>query len=103
MAVELYAGGSLLDRCLFYFVKPKDLKLSDPGLNKDISEDAGQFIVTLSATHLAKNVSLSAEGFDGQFSDNYFDLLPGEKVAVTIPKSLDIEQFRNGLKVLYLN
>jgi beta-mannosidase len=103
LVVELYAGGSLLDRCLFYFVKPKDMKLSDPGLKTDISEDAGQYIVTLSATHLAKNVFLSAEGFDGQFSENYFDLLPGKTVAVTIPKSLNIEQFRNTLKVLYLN
>jgi beta-mannosidase len=79
------------------------MKLSDPGLKTDISEDAGQYIVTLSATHLAKNVFLSAEGFDGQFSENYFDLLPGKTVAVTIPKSLNIEQFRNTLKVLYLN
>jgi beta-mannosidase len=59
-------------------------------------------LVTLSAKSLAKNIFLSAEGFDGQFSENYFDMIPGEKVTVTIPKSKTINQFREAFSILHL-
>jgi beta-mannosidase len=40
------------------------------------------FAVRLKTDRLAKNLFLSAEGMDGFFSDNYFDLLPGEEMRI---------------------
>ena len=39
-------------------------------------------MIQASATKLARDVYLTA-GVDGFFEDNYFDLLPGETVAVS--------------------
>ncbi len=51
---------------------------------------------------MAKNVFLYADGLDGQFSDNYFDILPGETVSVTIPKGANTLESLKYLKVLHL-
>jgi beta-mannosidase len=102
LVADLYTAGSFTDRCLLYFVKPKAMKLDNPGLEIDISESPDTYGVSLTAKFLAKNIFLSVEGFEGQFSDNYFDLLPGEKVTVTIPKGLTLREFKKKLKVLHL-
>ena len=102
LVADLYTAGSFTDRCLLYFVKPKAMKLDNPGLEIDISESPDTYGVSLTAKFLAKNIFLSVEGFEGQFSDNYFDLLPGEKVTVTIPKCLTLHEFKEKLKVLHL-
>ncbi|MCG2609934.1 glycoside hydrolase family 2 protein [Flavobacterium sp. SM15] len=61
-------------RTLYYFVKPKDLQLKLPKISiKQLDENT----VEVSTDVLAKNVFLNAEKC--RFSDNYFDLLPGEK------------------------
>jgi beta-mannosidase len=63
----------------FYFEKPKNLSLIDPGLK---TEYAGINKVKVIATnYLAKNVFLY--GDDIIFDDNFFDLLPGQSKTVT--------------------
>jgi hypothetical protein len=47
-------------------------------------------------------VFLTADGFDGQFSDNFFDVLPGEAVRVTFPRSGTLPEFRERLKIMHL-
>lgn len=102
LVAELLMGDRSINRSLFYFVKPKDMKLMDPGLKTEVTETADSFLVSVTATNLAKNVFLSIEGMEGQFSDNYFDILPGETVTVSIPKSSDIETFKKKLKIMHL-
>ena len=61
---------------LFYFVKPKDLDLPEADLNLSVSKVKDGFMIDLSSEVLQKNVYLFSSE-KGQFSDNYFDLLPG--------------------------
>jgi beta-mannosidase len=70
-----------LSRSLFTFVPNKDLKLLEPELGVATTLDAAGATVTVTAKRWARWVFLSADG-DGVFSDNYFDLLPGETVAL---------------------
>ena len=65
---------------LHYFVKPKDLRLSEPGISVSFNDTVDGYLIKLSCKTLAKNVYLSAPR--GIFSDNYFDLVPGVPVAV---------------------
>jgi beta-mannosidase len=102
LVAELYRDDKPVYRCLYYFVKPKDMKLADPGLKTEIAETPDSFTVSITAKNLAKNVFLSAESMEGQFSDNYFDILPGETVTVTIPKGLDLQTFTKSLKIIHL-
>jgi beta-mannosidase len=61
----------------------------------------GGFKVTVSADKFARAVYLSAPGFVGSFSDNYFDLIPGEKMEVEFRRGprITLNDFRKQLKV----
>ncbi len=69
-------------KALYYFVKPKDLQLTQPNLQYAKIDELTYEITT---DVLAKNVFLFSEE-DAFFSDNYFDILPGQKVIITLSK-----------------
>ncbi|WP_454046354.1 beta-mannosidase [Chryseobacterium sp. Marseille-Q8038] len=71
---------------LFFFNKPKDLKLSKPEIKiRKISPTE----IEISTDILAKDVYLIG---DTHFSDNFFDLLPGTSKRITLSKPLqDVE------------
>jgi beta-mannosidase len=83
---ELFEGRQRSSRSLFYFAKAKELELPDPELRLELgaARPEGRSL-ELHARRLARAVWLSSPGSDGHFSDNYFDLLPGET------RSLDYE------------
>lgn len=88
LVAELWSGGQRLGRNLLYFVKTRDLALPGPELLVAAEPGPGGSGLTIRATavKLARNVWLhSADGTlaDGTFSDNFFDLLPGETVSVS--------------------
>ncbi|MDR6465109.1 glycosyl hydrolase 2 galactose-binding domain-containing protein [Chryseobacterium sediminis] len=67
---------------LFFFNKPKDLKLSKPNIKiRKISPTE----IEISTDVLAKDIYLIG---DTHFSDNFFDLLPGTSKRITLSKPL---------------
>jgi beta-mannosidase len=70
---------------LFYFAKPKDLQLTKPNI-QIIKLDELTYEVT--SDILAKNVYLTSEQ-ETFFSDNYFDILPNQKVIIKLSKSVE--------------
>ncbi len=85
------AGGESFARSLFYFEKTKDLILPDPELSVAVTPHASgararPVQVTARRGWLARAVRLEADPAPARreemFSDNYFDLLPGEAVTV---------------------
>jgi len=69
----------------YFFSKPKDLKLTQPNIQiKRINE----LTIEVTSDVLAKNVFLSSK--EGAFfSDNFFDLLPNQKVLIQLSKPAD--------------
>ncbi len=76
--VLLGAQGQVLSRRLFYAVAPKSLRLGRPKFTSSVEQVNEGYRIVLETNTLAKNVLIQTES-DGFFSDNYFDLLPGEK------------------------
>jgi beta-mannosidase len=78
-----------LHRRFITLTQVKDLKLpKDPEIKATITPTGkGQVELKLSTNKLAKNVYLSFAGTQGFFSDNYFDLLPGNEVSITFTAS----------------
>lgn len=71
----------------FFFEKPKDLNLPQTKVTvKQISETS----IELSASKFAKNVWLNLPGTINAFGDNYFDLIPGEKMRIEV-KTQDLK------------
>ncbi|MDR2774876.1 MAG: glycoside hydrolase family 2 protein [Tannerella sp.] len=58
--------------------------------------------VTVKSDAFARGVFLSIEGIDNFFSDNYFDLLPGEEVTIHVTTSLNKADFDKQLKIEHL-
>jgi beta-mannosidase len=99
---EIRDGDKLVDTDLHYFVRTKNLKLKDPGINFLVEIHRDTIEIILKTVNLAKNVFLYGDGISGQFSDNYFDILPGQVVTVTIPKRDVSSDIKKTLKYLHL-
>jgi beta-mannosidase len=67
---------------LYYFVKPKELILTKPTIKITKIDD---LTIAISSDVLAKNVCLAAKE-EPFFSNNYFDILPNQKVVITLSK-----------------
>lgn len=84
-------------RRLFYSDSPRKLKLPRADVNLTVKKDEKGYTLDLQSEKLAKNVLISTDA-DGFFSDNYFDLLPGERKTVHFSSSADID-LQNGFRV----
>jgi beta-mannosidase len=71
-------------RALYYFKSPKALKLPRAKIKTSINNTSRKEEITLQSKTLAKNVFLLSDDSETSFSDNFFDLLPGESKTVYI-------------------
>ncbi len=67
-----------------FFVKPKFLQLPKAEITSDIELENGKVIITLASGCLAKDVFVEIPVHGADFTDNFFDMLPGE------PKTIEI-------------
>jgi len=101
VSVRLILDGKVLASNTYYFLPVKDLQLPDPNINKEIVKTEEGYQITLKTDRLAKNVFLSVDR-DGFFSDNYFDLLPGEEKRITFISKWVTDSFGKELKIISL-
>ena len=101
LLTRLFENNTLLSENILLLAPPKDLKLPKPNIQHKIRQEVGGYSVTLQSDVFAKNVYLQLEG-EGFFSDNYFDLLPGETVTVFCKTGVPLPGFGKQLKVLTL-
>jgi beta-mannosidase len=80
--VALTSGTTILSENNLYLVKPANLKLPKNKVKFQIEHRKGGYNITLSSKTLLKNVYIYTDNADATFSDNYFDLLPGETKVV---------------------
>ena len=92
MVVKSKKGEVLSDE-IYYFAHPKDQLLPKTPLQWQVKQKKGYCEVTVKADKLARDIFLEVPVQGVRFSDNFFDLLPGQKkkVIITSPdgKSLD--------------
>lgn len=71
-------------RSVCYFAPTKELKLPDATVRCKAERSEGRCAITLYSSSLAKDIFIEIPVQGARFSDNFFDLLPGEKRTVTI-------------------
>lgn len=76
--------GKELNEQIFYFEKPKDLNLPETTITKKVKYKDGAYEVTLSSPKLARDVFVEIPIQGARFTDNFFDLLPGETKTIVI-------------------
>ena len=83
LVCELKVGNEVY-KALHYFEKVKDLDLPKPNVKLEAFAGwDGKTKIKASTDVLAKNVMVMCNGEAGIFSDNFFDLLPGESREIT--------------------
>ena len=65
-----------------------------------VIENNGEFAVTVHSDKLCKNLMLVSENNNENFSDNFFDLLPGTTKVVKCRANVGLKEFKAGLRVI---
>lgn len=80
--------GQTLAENIHYFARTKELNLPKTEIGYKTKTSDGRCEITLSARQLAKDVFIQVPMQGVRFSDNFFDLLPGERrrIVITSPE-----------------
>jgi beta-mannosidase len=99
MNIKLMEGNNELSVNNFYFGKPKELNLPKP---KILLKAIDKNHIEVTTDKLARFVWLQLPKTINAFSDNYFDLLPGEKKIVVLSGKEEVAEVIKKIKVLSL-
>jgi len=110
MAVfEWHENGTLSSRRLVFFDEAKHLNLPPVKVNTRLEPaEPGRYTLHLASTQLARAVWVEFgtpddAGSEAKLSDNAFDLLPGERITVTVDSDIDLDTLRANLHVRTLH
>ncbi|MFL2983662.1 MAG: glycoside hydrolase family 2 protein [Candidatus Neomarinimicrobiota bacterium] len=85
---QLYLKAELcVNRCLvsengLFFVRPKELELEVPDFHHTIEKNNGKFYIAIIANSFLCQLHFRLRNVRGSFSDNFFNMLPKEKVII---------------------
>lgn len=102
LVVSLVKNDKLIDREIYYFDRPKNLKLPYPDLSIHIRHKPDEYVLEITSKNLCKNMMLVSEGNAFSFSDNFFDVLPGETKFIKVLSALPFDEFEKKLSFIHL-
>lgn len=104
LSARLTAGGQVVAEDRLYFRPVKDLILPKPEIDMRLRTAGKDVLIGLTSPALVKNLYLSHDAVDGTWSDNYFDLLPGQAAVVrfTPAKPIAADALHAGLRLMHM-
>jgi beta-mannosidase len=99
---NLSAGGVEVSRNLTYLFPVKNINLPQAALKTELSGEGGSYKIRITSPVLARSVYVSFGNLDVDISDNYFDLLPGETIELTVKSASSIEELKSQMKLISL-
>jgi len=78
----LLISGKQESRDISYRKKVKDIQFEKPKIKCNHSQTGNVVTLTVTATNFVKNLHIYFEGAEGNFSDNFFDLIPNESKVI---------------------
>ncbi len=100
LVFDLEIAGKKVSRNLVFFGHMHDLELPvAPKIESNLSKSGDGYALILRTPALARNVYVAFGDLDVQVSDNYFDLLPGEPLTITLKSVSTLDQLKSALQV----
>ena len=96
---ELFVGGKVLSRAHQFFRRPKYLSIPSPEFDYEIERISGKYVITVKSKSFLCQLHLISIKVRGVFSDNYFDMLPGEVQMIDFEPSENEELKKSDLRV----
>lgn len=103
LLTEFWSGNRMVSTNTLFFKPYKDLKITEPHVEYTLENVDEGYKIHFTTDKLAKNIYLQLGDEPGFFSDNYFDLLPGETKIVAFQTSLSEDELREVLKIRTLD
>ncbi|HET6557318.1 MAG TPA: glycoside hydrolase family 2 protein [Prolixibacteraceae bacterium] len=103
LAVELLENGTVISANTLFFKPIKDIALPKPQVKFELTIIDGGYEISLSTDKLAKNLYMTIGEEEGFFSDNYFDLIPGQAVKVKLESKVPMEKLQQVFAVQSLD
>jgi len=105
LRVTLKQGQTVVDSKNWLLVPDRKAALPKAHITRRCTLRDGAASVELTADKYARYVYFDAEGVTSPWSDNFFDLPPGESVTVSVqlPEGMDLAAFQNALTVKSLS
>jgi len=100
-SITIQKGEEIISGNIYYFNSPKYLNLPTPKIETSYKKIKEGTDILLKTDKLAKNVYLSSET-EGFFSDNYFDLLPGETKKIKFSTKEASNDLKKEIKIISL-
>ena len=95
---ELFVGGKVLSRAHQFFRRPKHLSIPSPEFDYEIERVSGKYVITVRSKSFLCQLHLISTKVRGVFSDNYFDMLPGEVQMIDFEPSENKELKKSELR-----
>lgn len=99
LSVTFLQNQKELCRNYLYFVRPKSLMLEKPDIRVKTTQTMNGVEVELMTNTLAKSVYVSLPHGDDEFSDNFFDLIPGKKLVLFMNTKIQADEVAEQLQV----
>jgi len=96
---DLFVGGKVLSRAHQFFKRPKHLSIPSPEFDFEIERVSGKYVITVRSISFLCQLHLISTKVRGVFSDNYFDMLPGEVQMIDFEPSENEELKKSDLRV----
>jgi beta-mannosidase len=102
ITTELAVGSKPVSSNLLFLVAPKELQLLSAKITSELSQSGNSYRLRLTSDVLARSVYVSLSNLDATYSDNYFNILPGQTVEIEVKSPGSLEQLRSALKIVSL-
>lgn len=104
ICARLFQNGKEIMQKVVLFDKEKNLDLPKAKLKTRISVEDNQLSLTIKTDNYARLVKAESSKSVLPFSDNFFDILPGEEKTITIPvdKNMSLRELAESIKVYSL-
>jgi len=94
LVTELMENGAVISTNTLFFRPIKNVLLPKPEVKYEIAAIDGGFEISLNTDKLAKDLYMTIGDEDGFFSDNYFDLIPGQAVKIKLDTEITMEKLQ---------
>ncbi|MDL2302352.1 hypothetical protein LJC58_08355, partial [Lachnospiraceae bacterium OttesenSCG-928-D06] len=84
LKLELWQKGNTIATCTYLLVPDRKANLPKPDVRIHANLESGILKIKLSSDVFARSLYVEAEEIIKPFSDNFFDLLPGEEKVITV-------------------
>ena len=101
---DLTVDNKLISSNELFFVPKKDMHLPEAKIESALAAGSatGTYTLHLASPVLARSVYISFGNVDAKPADNYFDLLPGQPIDLTITSAASLEDLKSNLRVISL-